>query len=464
MATETIKTPSRTSGRRPGRSGPACPWAGSRKRSPSTRARCDRQLPYIPEAARPEKLIQVPDWVVQNMDRGRRRANQLHRFRDCQRRRRQWLSFEETTDWCAREPGTLRRDETLRAQAYEDLRDAMLVGDFGRGPRSRVLYFHPDGAELRLRLTPEGLRTWLDFYGTHNPLITDEILSRCWFPRDLCQAWFARQGLTWPPAFDPSNVQIGPVVSERPPSAPSIIISGEIAIAMPDAAGSFCDRPVPNFVIGAAHTVFEWCMVYKDRHPGAIHPDHNGATVRDMETRLTLLGTTGGARNDPEWHALNEVYRERESDIERDRTIPLKRAYCDDAPDVFDATRCLLEIGPVLARARRRTDFGQTMAELLALHDRLAGDQVAAATTISLRAAPDPAIHKAITAAYDNAETASAKPPNLREIIEPVQAILREQGHKASGSRIQELADAPQHQGRRRRPWAKTVASEVAPK
>ena len=150
-------------------------------------------------------------------------------------------------------------------------------------------------------------------------------------------------------------------------------------------------------------------------------------------------------------------------DAERDRTIPLKRAYCDDAPDVTTGTEsasAILEVRPVLALARRRKDFGQTIAGLLAACDRLAGDQVAAATTISLRAAPDPAIHKAITAAYDNAETASAKPPNLREIIEPVQAILREQGYKASGSRIQELADAPQHQGRRRRP-GKTVASEV---
>jgi hypothetical protein len=101
------------------------------------------------------------------------------------------LSFEEIADWCAREPGTVCRDETLRAQAYSDLRDAMLAGEFGHGVQSRVLYFHPDPgpAEERLRLAPEGLRTWLDFYGPDNPVIMTEILFWCWLPQDLCRRW-----------------------------------------------------------------------------------------------------------------------------------------------------------------------------------------------------------------------------------------------------------------------------------
>jgi hypothetical protein len=77
----------------------------------------------------------------------------------------------------------------------------------------------------------------------------------------------------------------------------------------------------------------------------------------------------------------------------------------------------------------------------------------------TLKAAPDPEIHKSITTAYDSAEVASEKPPNLREIIEPVQGILSDLGYKASGSQIQKLAGAPQHQARRRLP-GKTVASE----
>jgi len=263
-----------------------------------------RVLPYIPEAARPAELIQAPDWLAETYSRRGRRMSQLRRFRDYQHRRRGWLSFEEIVDWCARTPGTLRRDEALRAQAYADLRDAMLAGDFGPGARSRVLYFHPesDAVENRLRLAPGGLRTWLDFYGADNPVITTEILSRCWLPRDLCRNWFERQGIAWPAAFDLPGVRR----------------------------------------VSTAH-----------REPSVAGPDK-----------------------------------------------------------------------------------------------------------ISMRSAPTPEIHKAITAAYDNAETGSAKPPNLKEIIKPVQEILSVQGYKASGSQIQKLADAPKHKSRRR-PVGKTVASEM---
>jgi hypothetical protein len=113
-----------------------------------------------------------------------------------------------------------------------------------------------------------------------------------------------------------------------------------------------------------------------------------------------------------------------------------------------------------LALARRHKDFGQAMTELRAAHVGPAGDQAATSDTVSLRSAPEPEIHKAITAAYDHAETASAKPPNLREIIKPVQAILCDQGYKVSGSQIQKLAESPQHQIRRRQA-GKTIASEM---
>lgn len=75
--------------------------------------------------------IEDPDWVVERLERRSRRLRQIRRFRECQRLRRRWLSFEEIADWCAREPGSVRRTEGLRAQAYADLRDAMLAGEFG---------------------------------------------------------------------------------------------------------------------------------------------------------------------------------------------------------------------------------------------------------------------------------------------------------------------------------------------
>ena len=130
-----------------------------------------------------------PDWVVEKAERRSRRLRQIRRFREYQRRRRRWLSFDEITDWCARIPGSVRRTEALRAQAYADLRDAMFAGEFGHDSGSRVLYFHPDPGpiEERLRLAPAGLRTWLDFYGADDPVITTQILSWCWLPPDLCR-------------------------------------------------------------------------------------------------------------------------------------------------------------------------------------------------------------------------------------------------------------------------------------
>jgi hypothetical protein len=100
-----------------------------------------------------------------------------------------------------------------------DLRDATLAGEFGHGAQSRVLYFHPDPGpvEERLRLAPERLRTWLDFYGADDPVITTEILSRCWLPHDLCRQWFERQGLVWPSAFDPADVGRAPIACTKCP-------------------------------------------------------------------------------------------------------------------------------------------------------------------------------------------------------------------------------------------------------
>jgi len=143
---------------------------------------------------------------------------------------------------------------------------------------------------------------------------------------------------------------------------------------------------VHPFIIGVTHTIFEWCMIYTDRRPAVLNPNYDGATLRDKEFRLTLLGATGGGLrdahgqpmgppNDPEEQIRNEIYRELVRDIGRDRIIPVKTAYCSDAPDVFDPTRCLLDIEPIIAVARRRGDFGPTLADLLAQHGNKSRDE-----------------------------------------------------------------------------------------
>jgi hypothetical protein len=76
-----------------------------------------------------------------------------------------------------------------------------------------------------------------------------------------------------------------------------------------------------------------------------------------------------------------------------------------------------------------------------------------------LRNAPDAIINETIRAVYDDAERAGQKAPNVKEVVKPVQAKLRDQGFEASSRRIQELADAKEYKKRRRKPGP-TLASE----
>ena len=80
-------------------------------------------------------------------------------------------------------------------------------------------------------------------------------------------------------------------------------------------------------------------------------------------------------------------------------------------------------------------------------------------TEDQLRPANDHTVHEAITAVYDRAQADKEKPPNVKEIVIPVQAELRALSYYQSGRQIQKLAEAPQHKTRRRLPGA-TVASE----
>jgi hypothetical protein len=86
----------------------------------------------------------------------------------------------------------------------------------------------------------------------------------------------------------------------------------------------------------------------------------------------------------------------------------------------------------------------------------VSGDQP---TTLELRPAPRDKINAAISAVYDDAEAAKKKAPNTKEIVRPVKDRLATQGFEASGRFIQELANAPIHKKRRRKPGA-TIASE----
>jgi hypothetical protein len=336
-------------------------------------------------------------------ERADRRERAIERFCERQRVTRRWISFADLVDWCATvttTAGIVRyekaRDLVLRSLAVS-IPNGEFEGDQRRGnDGSQILYLAPyvpgDDAPPRCRL----IREQFNFvYEAALPL-PPTMLSQLWVPRDLARRWLESHNYSCPPflseflgstlpardglrKFQGSDSPPSRHAADEPPAGGSTTQPGEIAITLEGNIG-FENRTVPPFVVGSAHTVFEWCMVYTDQHPAGLHPNHNSASFRDMRNRLTLLGATGGeqkdaygepmgARNDPEWQTMNEVYRELAWDIERDRIRPLRLTFCGDAPSEFDPTRCLIDIEPVLALARRRQDFGQTMAELLAAHD-----------------------------------------------------------------------------------------------
>lgn len=178
-----------------------------------------------------------------------------------------------------------------------------------------------------------------------------------------------------PPAGQAPRPTVESVSDE---SRPESSAADAIAIGLPNNTG--LNGFTPPFIIGKAHTVFEWIMIYTEGHPAEVHPNHAGAGVDDMEMRLCLLGASEvqrdaygkpmGPRNDPIWQIRNEIFRELEHGIEHHRVEPLRLAYCDDAKDVRDTTRCLISDQTIFAIARRRMDYGKTMGDLLARDDK----------------------------------------------------------------------------------------------
>jgi hypothetical protein len=211
------------------------------------------------------------------------------------------------------------------------------------------------------------------------------------------------------------------------------------------------ERRAPDFAVGEEHTVFEWCMIYTANQPTSV-PIYNGTTVENMNGRLRMIGVLpptdftrllvgprpwllskgfgappgshvrkevnrmiiadiragfgappASVKKHPDSQVRNEVFRTIEADIRADRIIPLKLAYCSDQPERFDPTRCVIGITPVLALARLRKDFGQTMAELLVAHSGASNN------------ASEPVIE-----ARDTFGSAPSNQPPMRDADEPM--------------------------------------------
>jgi hypothetical protein len=197
-----------------------------------------------------------------------------------------------------------------------------------------------------------------------------------------------------------------------------------------------------RFPIGDRHTVYEWATALADRHPYPPHlGDMKAATVAGMRRRESAINIYSDQ--------ANAIYHELKIEFDADRLRPLRREWCMDRPDVLDFTRCLLSLDQVLSIVRRRGDGGWLIGKLLTAAEHGASQTPSETAEERLRQASQPKIHKAIQAVYDKAEAAKEKPPNVNEVIAPVQARLSAAGYEASGRLIRDLAGERRHAVRR---------------
>ena len=87
------------------------------------------------------------------------------------------------------------------------------------------------------------------------------------------------------------------------------------------------------------------------------------------------------------------------------------------------------------------------------------GETQPSRSQVKLKPAPDWIVIEAIRCAYDAAEAAGTKPPNIKELPAAVQPLLQQKGFFASKRRIMQLGEDEEFKRRRRLP-GKTVASE----
>jgi hypothetical protein len=104
------------------------------------------------------------------------------------------ISFKEMADACARKPGGVERDEALRQQAYRDLEQSVLRGEFGPTEKPVVAYLQeiPHGdhpGRFPLRLTAGQLIRFREF----------NIVADLWAPHHLCVRWFKENRIPVPP-------------------------------------------------------------------------------------------------------------------------------------------------------------------------------------------------------------------------------------------------------------------------
>jgi hypothetical protein len=119
---------------------------------------------------------------------------------------RRWklIPFSDIAGWCARRPTSVERDPQLRAQAYRDLEQSVLDGEFGSPLKPCLAYLpaHPTGPPGRrtLRLTAGQLQR-LQIGGGHP-------IEDIWAPIELCKRWLRRRQIDLLPSMDSDTSEI----------------------------------------------------------------------------------------------------------------------------------------------------------------------------------------------------------------------------------------------------------------
>jgi hypothetical protein len=135
----------------------------------------------------------------------------------------------------------------------------------------------------------------------------------------------------------------------------------------------------PDYQVPDELPVFDWCMIYTDRHPGVAshYPNVAGQTERLLHLGAMpplvsgpITATVAGQDFDvvmwEHYWIANKVYQELADDIHARRLEPKRRAYLEDRPGELDPTLCVLEAAPILAIAERGGDGGEVIRLLLA--------------------------------------------------------------------------------------------------
>jgi hypothetical protein len=134
--------------------------------------------------------------------------DRIRRFKEDQRRKREWISFVEIAEWYSglEVPTNPKKAAAAAEQAYRMLQTDLLAGLFEEGGRSRILFRFPGVDFTAGKMTRQRLQAAIDDDpdGEHVRLL----LRHCWLPRKLFERWCEWHHLPKSPSrFQPQKSQ-----------------------------------------------------------------------------------------------------------------------------------------------------------------------------------------------------------------------------------------------------------------